>query len=108
MGTGFDHMDETSARNYMGFKSDILENRKILENTFIQSAKQLNLPMLPLPSEWWDFRFPATYTEQFDPLHDKDLPPQMQMTHKIENNISNFDKNHFEKLADEILARIRD
>lgn len=106
MGTPFDDMSEKSARDFTGFKNEILEDRKNLETAFINSAKALNLPILPLPNEWWDFRFPNNYTEKFSPLSDADLPPQMQMTKRLGNDISDFDNSHFEKLADSILALI--
>lgn len=106
MGTPFDHMDETSARNYLGFNEDILNNRKILENSFMESAKQLGFPFLPLPSEWWDFRFPASYYNNYAPLRDADLPPQMQMTQHVDSNIPDFDEIHFSALAQQIFDLI--
>ncbi len=106
MGTPFDHMEESSARNYTGFSKGILENRKILEDAFMNSATSLGFEFLPLPSEWWDFRFPSEYSDQYAHLSDADLPPQMQMTNKIDNKIPDFDDDHFEKLADSIIALI--
>ena len=106
MGTPFDHMDEKSARDYEDFNQEILDNRKKLEAAFVESAKALGFPFLPLPSEWWDFRFPPDYTSQFKPLSDADLPPQMQMTCKIDNRMENFNDAHFQTLADSITALI--
>jgi D-alanyl-D-alanine dipeptidase len=106
MGTSFDHMDKTSARDYKEFSAEILGNRQKLEITFMASAKTLGFPFLALPCEWWDFRFPSAYYNQYTPLSDADLPPQMQMTNKIANNISDFDDAHFQKLADSILALV--
>lgn len=106
MGTVFDDMSAASARDYKKLSPESIANRTILENAFVKSAKALNLPMLPLPNEWWDFRFPNDYTEKYDPLSDADLPPQMQMTHNIDNGIPDFDDSHFEKLAESILAMI--
>ncbi len=82
MGTTFDTMTAESARNFNGLKPEILENRKILECSFLEAAKTLNLPLLPLPSEWWDFRFPASYSNDYPALWDKDLPTHLQMTCK--------------------------
>lgn len=75
MGTLFDEMTAQSARAYDGFSPEILNNRKILEEAFTGAAEQLSLPMLPLASEWWDFRFPASYTGTFAPLSEKELKP---------------------------------
>ena len=104
MGTTFDTMTEQSHRNYTGFSEEILNNRQILEEAFVQSAKKLNHLFIPLPSEWWDFRFTHERTRQIEPLEDADLPPQMQMTNKIDNNIPNFDQEHFDKLAEDIIT----
>jgi len=106
MGTLFDDLTAESARDYTGFPATILDNRQKLEDAFVASAKTLNFPFLPLPCEWWDFRFPAQYYDQYSPLSDADLPPQMQMTNKIENGITGFDNAHFQKLADSITALI--
>ncbi len=103
MGTPFDFMEEKSHRNYTGFSEGILNNRKILENAFIESANKLGFPFLPLPSEWWDFRFPPDYTSQYQGLRDEDLPLQMQITSQIESNIPDFPQEHFDKLAKTIL-----
>lgn len=80
MGTSFDTMTPQSARSYGGFSNDVLRNREILESAFVSGAKDLSLPILPLPSEWWDFRFPATHSNQYAPLSDVDLPGAFQMT----------------------------
>ncbi len=74
MGTIFDEMTDQSARAYTDFNMPILENRRILEQAFVLQAQLLSLPMLPLPSEWWDFRFPRSYSEQWSALHENDLP----------------------------------
>ncbi len=92
MGTQFDEMTTQSARAYDGFSPDILKNRKILEDAFIDAAQKLSLPMLPLPSEWWDFRFPASYSGTFAPLSEKDLKP--------------LEGKDFEQLAKSILMSI--
>lgn len=80
MGTLFDTMTPQSSRNYDGFSQEVLENRIILEQAFIAAAKDLNLPLLPLPSEWWDFRFPAAHSNRYLALSDDDLPDALQMT----------------------------
>lgn len=79
MGTVFDEMTPQSARAYTGFSADILQNRAILENAFMNAATALNIPLLPLPSEWWDFRIPASHSGQYAPLSDADLPGPLRM-----------------------------
>ncbi len=79
MGTVFDAMVAESARNYTGFDAAILHNRKKLEGGFADAAAALGLPLLALPSEWWDFRFPASHHGDFAPLSDADLPPPLRM-----------------------------
>lgn len=85
MGTPFDYLTTNPAvnpasRSYQGFAAHILANRRKLQDAFEQAAKELGRNVLPLPSEWWDFRFPAKYSEQFAPIADADLPPAMRMT----------------------------
>jgi D-alanyl-D-alanine dipeptidase len=106
MGTLFDDMSEKSARDYIDFSVTILDHRKTLENAFIQSADLLNFPLYLVKSEWWDYRFPQDYYNQYAPLNDKDLPPQMQMANRIDNDIKDFDDEHFQKLADSITALV--
>ena len=106
MGTPFDDMDEKSYRSCDTLPEKVLENRRLLEEAFNQSAKTLGFELLPLPSEWWDFRFPPHISDQYLPLSDRDLPPQMQMTNKIDTGTPDFEDAHFEKLAETILARI--
>lgn len=106
MGTEFDEMTAKSARDYTGFSNDILDNRKMLENAFLSSASDLGLELLPLPSEWWDFRFPASTYSNYAPLNDSDLPKQMQMTSIIENGINDFSNEHFENLKNDILKSL--
>lgn len=85
MGTQFDHLTTDPAvnparRGFDGISDDAKANRQILEDCMVRAAADLNRPLLPLPSEWWDFRFPASYSENFAPISDRDLPPEMQMT----------------------------
>jgi len=85
MGTRFDFLTEDrannpAARNYTKFSKTILDNRKILEDSMMQAAAEAGRELLPLPQEWWDFRFPKSYSEQFEPICDADLPPEMRMT----------------------------
>jgi len=89
MGTPFDYLTEDSnpennpaSRNYADFSEIILQNRKILENTMVETANSLNTPIRPLPVEWWDFRFYPEYLDQFAPLSDYDLPQEMRMVMK--------------------------
>jgi D-alanyl-D-alanine dipeptidase len=91
MGVPFDHLTEDrsnnpAARNYTHFCADearnqrILHHRRVLEKSMLQAALAAGRELVPLPQEWWDFRFPHTYTSLFDPLRDADLPPEMRMT----------------------------
>lgn len=106
MGTPFDDMDKKSYRSYDGFAPKILQNRLTLENAFMKSANLLGHDFLPLPSEWWDYRFPAETYRKYEALSDKNLPPQMQMTHKIDSGIADFDDAHFQNLGKEIKSLI--
>jgi D-alanyl-D-alanine dipeptidase len=85
MGVPFDYLTEDrsnnpAARNYTGFSATILSNRRVLEESMMQAAQEAGREMVPLPQEWWDFRFPHSYTSLFAPIHDADLPPHLRMT----------------------------
>jgi zinc D-Ala-D-Ala dipeptidase len=69
-----------AARDYLQFGAAVLENRKTLENAMLRAGTELGRAILPLPEEWWDFRFMPSYTAQFAPIADADLPPAMRMT----------------------------
>jgi D-alanyl-D-alanine dipeptidase len=86
MGTAFDFLaaDPSPANNpahreYVDLKPEIAASRAILTNAMLEAAADLNLALLPLPQEWWDFRFPADIYNAFAPLRDADLPPEMRM-----------------------------
>jgi D-alanyl-D-alanine dipeptidase len=91
MGVPFDYLTEDrsnnpAARDYTQFSDDesrnrrILYHRHVLENSMLRAAQETGRELVPLPQEWWDFRFPHAYTSLFDPLRDADLPPEMRMT----------------------------
>ncbi len=84
MGTRFDHLSPDPAinpaqRGFQGISEEARRNRLILERVMAVAARDLGKPLLPLPSEWWDFRFPASYFGQYHPVSDHDLPPEMRM-----------------------------
>ena len=78
MGCVFDHLDKEAHRDYK-HSQEIMDNRKILDDCMISAAQALNIPILPLPEEWWDFRLPADFYNQYAPLSDADLPEHMRL-----------------------------
>lgn len=85
MGTPFDFLTEDrnnnpAARNYTAFSSEVLAHRRVLEDSMMQAAQEAGREVLPLPQEWWDFRFPKAYSELFAPICDADLPRELRMT----------------------------
>lgn len=103
MGTVFDEMTPQSARDYQDFNTDILKNRQDLEQAFVGAAARLNLPILPLPSEWWDFRFPRSYYQDYPALYDQDLPPPLRMIAPQHNNDGDEWYACFDKLSKQVL-----
>ena len=88
MGTVFDYLTpdrnhNPAARNFRDFPATVLENRLRLENAMVDAAKAVGLPLLPLPQEWWDFRFPSDYSARFTPISDEKLPPHQRMTRPL-------------------------
>lgn len=77
-GTAFDHFGPESHRQYE-LSQEVRRNRGILEEAMVRAANDFGLPMLPLPQEWWDFRFPASYTNEYAALSDDDLLAHQKM-----------------------------
>ncbi|HEY8963352.1 MAG TPA: M15 family metallopeptidase [Alphaproteobacteria bacterium] len=80
MGTALDDMSPASARDYQDLPKDVLDSRKFLELFMREEAEKQNQKILPLPSEWWDFRLLPEVYEQYAPLSDDDLPDFMRMS----------------------------
>lgn len=85
MGTPFDYLTEDracnpAARAFSGFSQEILGHRQRLEAAMLEAAAVCGHDLLPLPSEWWDFRFPREVYDLFAPVSDSDLPEDMRMT----------------------------
>lgn len=85
MGTPFDYFTKDrsinpAARAYREFSPEILQNRQLLEDCMMQAAAEAGRELLPLPQEWWDFRFPYAYSNLYAPIRDRDLPAEMRMT----------------------------
>lgn len=89
MGTPFDYLTPNPAHNpaaraYRDFPAAIIENRMILESAMLQAARETNTPVLPLPQEWWDFRFMPATSNAYAPISDRDLPADMRMTSLVD------------------------
>ena len=69
-----DHSDNPAARDYKTLPDAVLENRKVLEKGMLDAAALCGKNLLPLPTEWWDFRFMPDVINSFEPLSAKDLP----------------------------------
>jgi len=85
MGTPFDYLTpdpavNPAARHYRDLPADVLVRRRQLEGWMMRAAAALDLPLLPLPQEWWDFRFTKDYYELFAPVADAGLPAEMRVT----------------------------
>lgn len=86
MGTEFDYFaqDPSSQGNpahraYAALQDEHKSNRFILDSAMSTAAQFLKTDLHLLETEWWDFRLPANVYDQYDPLSDSDLPPQMRM-----------------------------
>lgn len=85
MGTRFDYLTPDPARNpaarsFRDLPADVLARRQLLEDCMMQSAAKHELPLLPLPQEWWDFRFPRDLYDLYAPVQDVQMPPACRMT----------------------------
>jgi D-alanyl-D-alanine dipeptidase len=98
-GTRFDYFSSSTDvsvnmahRLFASHSDDIKQNRVILETALVSAAKDFEMPLYPLPHEWWDFRFTSDYTNKFEPLSDIDLNDGYKMmTENIIEASTNFD-----------------
>lgn len=86
MGTEFDFLAKNPHENfnpahrfYKNLSDEVIKNRKKLDNSMARAAEELNLPISPLPQEWWDFRFPADFYNQYAPISENDMPEDMRL-----------------------------
>lgn len=105
MGTVFDTMTEKSARAFADFPQNILQNRKILEHAFTDAATLLGLPLVPLASEWWDFRLSRAHYDDFAPISDDDLPDNFKICRERRED-TDHEREHLTRLAKEIAASV--
>jgi D-alanyl-D-alanine dipeptidase len=98
-GTRFDYFSSSTDvsanmahRLFANHSDDIKQNRVILETALVSAAKDFEMPLYPLPHEWWDFRFTSDYTNKFEPVSDIDLNDGYKMmTENIIEASTNFD-----------------
>lgn len=87
MGTAFDEMPEAGSgpesnrahRDFHDLPQDIEENRQFLTGVMMDAAAAMDVPLLPLSVEWWDFRLPPAISNQYAPLSETGLSQMMQM-----------------------------
>lgn len=91
MGTPFDYFvddprkDNPAARAYTKFAgsaeqvANICTSRSWLETSMRIAATSLQTRILPLPQEWWDFRFNKDIFDQYLPLREADLAPYQRV-----------------------------
>jgi D-alanyl-D-alanine dipeptidase len=116
MGTDFDALAQDSSpahnrahRLYEGLPPQVYKNRELLTGALVAAGEWAGRAIRPLPSEWWDFRFMNEDYNQFAPLGDAELPPQMRMTHAQLDapGPADFSDVHFTKKRDELLSRCK-
>lgn len=86
MGTPFDYLAEDSSpaqnpahRSHAGHAAHIYENRKILDDALFDASKTLNLPLIGLQEEWWDYRFKSEYYNNFTAISETLLRPDQKL-----------------------------
>lgn len=103
MGSVFDDMTPQSARDYAGFDKHILDNRNHLEMAMGEAAAALHLPLVPLPSEWWDYRFPKSMSDSHPAVCDAALPPFMRLCEDHTRGIPEDWQSRFDKSRADVL-----
>lgn len=117
MGTAFDEFPSGGSgpdtnrahRDYAKLSDEIKKHRRILQDSMTGAAAALGMHLLPLPVEWWDFRFFHDVVNTWAPLDDRDLPLQMRMTarHLSHAGPPDFPDAHFEKMKERLLRQVR-
>lgn len=85
MGTPFDFLAEDSRAAFNPAHRDhpqnerVARNRAILDSVMADGAKAAGHPLFPLPQEWWDYRLPPGFYEQYAPLSEGDLPENLRL-----------------------------
>ena len=87
MGTPFDCFPEDkdagiwpAHRDYMDLSAAVKANRARLDDYMLRGAAFCGETLLPLPAEWWDFRFYPEETSLYAPISDADLPPEIRLS----------------------------
>ena len=118
MGTAFDEFPQGGSgpdtnrahRDYAKLSDEVAGNRRVLQEALTGAARALDMYLLPLPVEWWDFRFYPDIINSWAPLDDRDLPPQMRMTKRLMADAAapaDFPPAHFERMKDRLLRQVR-
>lgn len=116
MGTIVDALPEGGAdkdinpahREYAGLTDQVRRNRDLLTGAFLDAAKALNRTIRPLPSEWWDYRFPDEVYNAFEPLADEDVPPALRLSDAIPAGQGHpeFPDGHYQNAAQKVKKAI--
>jgi D-alanyl-D-alanine dipeptidase len=118
MGTPFDHFtlnidDNPAARNYTKFEGglkrsqEVWDNRNKLEFCVRFAATALGKEILPIPQEWWDFRFEPDTFNQFKPLTEVDLEPYQRMINPDVEGVSKILAGNYPDQMAEHIEHIR-
>ncbi len=85
MGTPFDFLAEDSgpannpAHREHPQNERVARNRAILDSVMADGAQATGHPLFPLPQEWWDYRLPRGFYEEYAPLSELDLPEPLRL-----------------------------
>lgn len=79
MGCAFDDLSAVAHRHYADLSEEARRNRGVLDECMMRASVEVGIDILPLPQEWWDYRLPVDVFNQYAPLRDADLPPEMRM-----------------------------
>lgn len=54
-------------------------NRGFLDSVMMSAAKEAGHKLFPLPQEWWDYRLPPDFYEEYLPISENDLPEYLRL-----------------------------
>lgn len=105
---GADKDQNPAHREYTHLTGPVRANRDLLTHAFVDAAQALGRVIRPLPSEWWDYRFPDDVYNAYAPLADEDVPPSLRLSDTVPagSGFPELPGDHYQKLAHKVKQAI--
>lgn len=95
-------------RDHPDLPDSVLENRRFLNEAMVFAAQKIGRDLVLLSTEWWDFRFPASYSSAYAPISDVDLKPWQKMVTKAPCSIPTEEERRIKSVIFDRLDKFGD